>query len=121
MPSPAGQMKPIQLDHTITTTGTIYACPGIAGIVRKIVYFNPVVTTAGSVAISKNTTSLLSTATINNATATYTTPTELTLATTPETLLLKATDYLKAIFTITTGGSYAGGTVTVWIEPIDNW
>lgn len=49
MPSPAGRMKPFQVDHVLTTTKTIYACPGIAGIVRKITYFNPVVTTAGSV------------------------------------------------------------------------
>ena len=121
MPSPAGRMKPFQLDHDLTTTATVYCCPGIAGIVRKITYFEPVVTTAGSVAISKNATSLLSTASINNATSTYTTPTELTLATVPETLTIKTTDYLKIVFTITTGGSYAGAACTIWIEPSADW
>lgn len=118
MPTPAGNWKPFFLVHDVATTATVYVCPGIAGIVRQVTFFEPVIASTGTLALSKSgSPTLTSAATIDLNAAAGTTPANQTLATSEATLTLAATDYLKAIFTISSGGSYAGGCVTVWIEP----
>lgn len=118
MPTPSGNWKPITITHASTSTATLYACPGIAGIVRQITFFEPVVAANGNLAITKNAAPTLTTAASVDLNApTGTTPANQTLAASEASLTLAATDYIKAVFTISSAGSYAGATVTVWIEP----
>jgi hypothetical protein len=119
MPSPSGNWKPFHLDHVVATTNTVYACPGIAGIIRQITFFAPVIASTGTLALSKNTLNILTATNIDLNAATGTTPAAQTLAASTAPLTITATDYLKAVWTISSAGSYAGGACTVWIEPFD--
>ena len=119
MPSPTGNWKPFHLDHTVATTNTVYCCPGIAGIVRQVTTFAPVVASTGTLAVSKGTQNLLAAATVDLNAAASTTPANQTLATSTAPLTITATDYLKAIWTISSAGSYAGGACTVYVEPFE--
>jgi len=119
MPTPKGNWKPFHLDHVVATTNTVYACPGIAGTIRQVTCMAPVIAATGTLAVTKNTLNVLAAATVDLNAAAITTPANQTLATSEAPLTITATDYLKAVWTISSAGSYAGGACTVWIEPFD--
>jgi hypothetical protein len=117
MPSPRNTWIPIDLSMQGASTINMEAAPGVAGVIRQVTAGTNVIPTAGTLALAKGTVNILKDTNQDLAALTAGTAKDLELASAVETLRIKATDVLKAVWTITTAGSYVAGACTIWIEP----
>lgn len=127
MSSPKGFYKYFDLgfkgtdnDMTDGDISTVVVAPGFAGKVVAIYVTTVTEATTATVAITKGTTLLTSAATIDCVgDTTAGTPLAVTLATANKTLEFAATDYFKAVWTLTdiTAATTAGFACTIVCEP----
>lgn len=124
MSSPAGYYQYFDLgmkgtDNDVSNGDIVTAVvsPGFACTVVGVKVILPVLPTAGTLAVTKGSTSLLA-ANVNLASGvTALTVASPTLTTDNLALHLAATDYLKAVWTITTNNNMTGAGCTVIVEP----
>jgi hypothetical protein len=121
MPSPRNTWVPVSLGLQGASTAAREGTAGMSGVIKQITAGTAVLPTAGTLALAKVagsvSTNVLKETNEDLAALTAGVAKNLTLAEANETLRVKATDILKATWTVTTAGSFVGGSCVVWIEP----
>lgn len=124
MPTPRATWIPVDLSMQGTSTINMEAVAGVAGRIMQITAGTAVKPTAGTLALSKVrgsvSTNICKDTSLDLATLTNGSAANLVLPDAVEDVRLLATDVLKAVWTITTAGSFVCGGCTVWIEPDTN-
>ena len=121
MPSPRNTWVPVVLGLQGASTATREGTAGMSGVIRQITAGAAVLPTAGTLALAKisgsASSNVLKETNLDLTTLSAGVAKDLTLAEASETLRVKASDILKATWTVTTAGSFVGGSCVAWIEP----
>ncbi len=111
----------LDLGYSGTTTGYREAAVPVNGTIMEAWAGSNVLPTAGTLAVAKGSTNILASTNINLASSggnlTAGVASSLALATANSARRVSAGDVLKATWTITTAGSFVGGSCIVFVEP----
>jgi len=117
MPGPRTSWLVFDLNLQGATTATVETVIPFAGLIQEVWVGTAVIPTTGTLAIAKAGTNILSATNVNLAALAAGVGASQTLATANTTKRVAAGNVLKATWTISSAGSFVGGSCHVFIEP----